>query len=166
MNSATTTHLSRRTRLRGEDGQSLVEFALLLPILLLLILGMLEFGKAFNYWNDANQIAGEGARFAAVNRNPGSTTNQTLQQWLKAQGTTAELRGEVAAGVRSTPGAKVCIEYPNGSKTVGSPVKVTVSADYNWLPFVKERGGLSDVTIEGSATMRIEVPQTLPAGCS
>ena len=52
----------------------MVEMALVMPILLFLALGIVDFGRAINYWNDVNQIAADGARFAAVNKNPGTTT--------------------------------------------------------------------------------------------
>ena len=51
---------------RGEKGQTLVEFALLLPILLLLVIGMLEFGRVLNAWLIVNNGAREGARYATV----------------------------------------------------------------------------------------------------
>ena len=65
-----------------ESGQGLTELALVLPVLLLLILGMVDFGKAVNYWIDETHLSNEGARFAAVNSNPGSGAGQTLQQYL------------------------------------------------------------------------------------
>ena len=57
-------------RVRDEEGVALVEFALVLPMLVMLLFGMLEFGRAINYWLDANHLANEGVRFAVVNRNP------------------------------------------------------------------------------------------------
>jgi hypothetical protein len=58
-----------RTRtIRGrEDGASLVEFALLMPLLILLVLGIVEFGWLFSQNNDVKHGAREGARAAAVN---------------------------------------------------------------------------------------------------
>jgi Flp pilus assembly protein TadG len=61
----------RRTRiLRREEGQATVEFAIVIPLLLLLVVGIFEFGKAFNYWIDLNHLANEGARWAAVDKVP------------------------------------------------------------------------------------------------
>ena len=40
------------------------------PIFMLVLFGMVEFGRGFNYWNDATHISAEGARFAVVNRKP------------------------------------------------------------------------------------------------
>ena len=56
-----------RRRLRGERGQAAVEFAMVVPLLCLIIIGILHFGKVMNYWLDLNHVASEGARKAAVN---------------------------------------------------------------------------------------------------
>ncbi len=50
-----------------ERGAALVEFAVLAPMLLLLALGMVEFGWLFGQFNDVRHGAREGARYAAVN---------------------------------------------------------------------------------------------------
>jgi Flp pilus assembly protein TadG len=150
-----------------ESGQALVEFALVLPLLLLLLFGMLDFGKAFNYWIDETHLANEGARFAVVNSNPGTGT---LQAWILSQTDTAELRN---GGSSSLPNpARVCIAFPTNPATgtagqVGDPVQVTVAAGYNWLPFVRNAIGLTSVTVTGSATMRLEAkPTNYGAGCT
>jgi Flp pilus assembly protein TadG len=52
---------------RRDRGAQLVEFALLLPLLLLLILGMVEFGFLFGEFNETRHGVHEGARLAAVN---------------------------------------------------------------------------------------------------
>ena len=51
---------------RQEKGQSLVEFALLLPVFLLILVGIAEFGRAWMIKNMLTGAAREGARFAAV----------------------------------------------------------------------------------------------------
>jgi Flp pilus assembly protein TadG len=148
------------TKFGPEDGASLVEFALVLPVLALLLFGMLDFGKAFNYWIDETHLANEGARWAVVNRNPGGGS---LQQYLVDQATTDELRNGGTASIASP--AEVCISFPNGTSNVGDPVLVTVSATYNWLPVI----GLdtAQTTITGSSHMRLEaLPTNYSAGCS
>jgi Flp pilus assembly protein TadG len=141
---------------------ALVEFALVLPLLLVLLLGMLDFGKAFNYWIDQTHLANEGARWAAVNKNPGSGT---LQEYVRSQANTAELRD---GGTASVPGPiEICISFPNGTSQVGDPVRVTASASYNWLPFLGDQVGITSTSISASATMRLEaVPSVYSAGCS
>lgn len=49
-----------------ERGASLVEFALIAPFLLLLLLGIVEFGYLFGQYNEVRHAAREGARYAAV----------------------------------------------------------------------------------------------------
>jgi Flp pilus assembly protein TadG len=145
-----------------EAGVALVEFALVLPLLLILLLGMLDFGKAFNYWNDTTHLANEGARWAVVNKNPGGGT---LQQYIQQQADTPELRN---GGTSSVPGPlQVCISFPNGTANVGDPVHVTASLTYNWLPYLGTRLGITQTAITGSSTMRLEAqPTNYGAGCS
>lgn len=57
----------KRWKLRkDENGQSLVEFALVVPVLLLFLLGIVEFGWLFNAKISLTSAAREGARVAAV----------------------------------------------------------------------------------------------------
>jgi hypothetical protein len=51
---------------RSEAGQSLVEFALVLPVLLLILLGIIQFGAVFNSLITLNAAAREGARLMAA----------------------------------------------------------------------------------------------------
>jgi hypothetical protein len=147
---------------RCEAGVALVEFALVLPLLLVILFGMLDFGKAFNYWIDETHLANEGARWAVVNKNPGGGT---LQEYIQQQADTPELRN---GGTSSVPGPlQICISFPNGSANVGDPVHVTASSTYNWLPLIGNRIGITQTTITGSATMRLEaIPTNYGAGCS
>lgn len=149
---------------RPEDGVALVEFALVAPLLLVILFGMLDFGRTFNYWIDATHLANEGARWAVVNKNPASSG--TLQNYIQQQADTDELRNGGSSAVPSA--LQVCITFPNGA-TVGNPVRVTASLTYNWLPFLSEQalGGLTSTTVSSSSTMRLEAPPTAySAGCS
>src|ERR671924_1310118 len=104
-------------RARSEEGVALVEFALILPILVLLLFGMLDFGKAYNYWIDETHLAAVGARYAAVNKNPGAAGGVTLQSWIASQANTSELRN---GGTGSVPSAiSVCIDFPSGTSSLG-----------------------------------------------
>jgi Flp pilus assembly protein TadG len=150
----------RRVR-SNEDGSAITEFALIAPILFLLLFGMLDFGKAFNYWIDGTHLANEGARFAVVDRNPGAGS---LQEYIREQANTPELR---EGGASVSGPLQVCISFPNGSAEVGDPVHVTATATYNWLPFLGSELGLTQTTLAGSATMRLEaIPTEYAAGCS
>ncbi|MFV9510501.1 TadE/TadG family type IV pilus assembly protein [Tepidibacillus sp. LV47] len=54
------------SRLKGEQGQSLVEFALVTPILLLLLLGIIEFGHIFYSYLMIENASRDGARYGSV----------------------------------------------------------------------------------------------------
>lgn len=52
----------------GRRGQSLVEFALLLPVLLVILFGLLDFGRAVFAYNAVSEAARNGSRVAIVNQ--------------------------------------------------------------------------------------------------
>ena len=148
---------NRRPATRDERGAVAVEFAIILPLLLALFLVIVDFGRAFNEWNDLNQVAGEGARFAAVNRGPDGTSDN-LKEALQAQLDTAELR----EGSSRTAAAEIRICYDDPRP--GQPVKVQIVADYPLLDYIT--GFFNEppkVTIRGSATMRLEAVPTFPS---
>jgi Flp pilus assembly protein TadG len=156
-----------------EEGQALAEFALVLPVLMLIIFGIVEFGRGFNYWNNATQISAEGARFAIVNRKPDPNNIASLQSQLLSQGSTTELRSGGSTEL-PTP-AHVCISFPNGTANVGDPVQVTMTFTYHWLGVLdnvsklidKKKGFTAATTFTSSSTMRLEAPPTnYGAGCA
>jgi hypothetical protein len=152
-------------RIRSESGAAMVEFALVLPLLLLVVLGLTDFGKAFNYWVDETHLANEGARLAAVNCGGTGCPSGNLAQYIQSQGDSNELRSGGSQWL-PTP-ARVCVSFPSGTSNIGDPVQVTVSATYHWLPFVAGDIGLTQANIVGTATMRLEAtPTTYGAGCS
>lgn len=143
---ASGTPASVRSRLRDESGQGVVEFGLVVPLLCVLVLVLVDFGKAMNYWLDLNHVAAEGARKAAVNRFPTAAEYQT---YIRDRLETAELQ---AGGTDSIPtGATIAICLPEGGD-VGDPVTVQVTVDYDWIPFIPS----ADFNIRGTATMRLE----------
>jgi len=155
-----------------ERGAALVEFALVVPILLVLLMAMLDFGKAFNYWIDETQLASSGARWAIVNASPGQcpdgTTPLTLAAYIQCQADTKELRSGGTSSVANP--AKVCISFPpvagHTSPLVGDPVRVTVSVSYKWLPIIGQKISAVATTIKGESTMRLEAPPTYSASCT
>jgi Flp pilus assembly pilin Flp len=154
---------------RDERGVALTEFALILPILLLLLLGMIDFGKAINYWIDETHLANEAARFAVVNKNPGSGAGKTLQQYILDQTDTAELHGDVAGTQQTAHAAAVNICFykdgsPTSSPAVGDTVEVILRYDYKWLKGFPFPGNPS-TTITGKSAMRLEsVPSNYSTG--
>jgi Flp pilus assembly protein TadG len=158
-------------RLRAQRGVALVELAFVLPILMILLLGMLDFGKAFHVQIDETHLANEGARLAAVNFSVAgctqANTNICLAQYIQESADIGELRTGRTGDASSAPNqdaAEVCIFYPTNDFTttrgnIGDPVQVTVSVDYAWLRYVSGRLNIGPTTpITGKASMRLERP--------
>jgi Flp pilus assembly protein TadG len=155
--------VSFRSLITREDGQALAEFALVLPILIIVFIGIIHFGKAFNYWNDATHLTATAARFAAVNRKPDPSSAASLQTQIRAQADTSELRSGGTSSVAAP--ASVCVEFPDGTPDVGHPVKVTMTFAYSWMSLLGLVPGTK--TITSSTVMRLEArPTTYAAGCA
>jgi Flp pilus assembly protein TadG len=61
------THLEKlRALIHGEEGQNLVEFALLLPVLLYILMGIIQFGLIFAVYVTINNAVREGARWGSI----------------------------------------------------------------------------------------------------
>jgi Flp pilus assembly protein TadG len=174
-----------RHRLHAQQGVAMVEMALVMPILLFLVLGIVDFGKAMNYWNNVNQIASDAARFAAVDKNPGDDLSPAItdfRQWVRSQAETGELKDGVLAGGNPaacpdamsetcsqsvTSKLKVCVESPTGQPlTVGNPIRIRVESSYNLIPFLGEQTQFGSVAIKGAAVMRIEQHYTGLTNCT
>ena len=82
-----------RHRAAARRGQGLVEFALALPILLLLLLGLLEFGIAFDHHLTLQYATREGARTGAALANGGGRLGC-------ATGTRLEIDAQIVAAVQ------------------------------------------------------------------
>lgn len=154
-------------RLVGDQGTALVEFVLVLPLLILILFAVIDFGKLFSYWLDESHLAGQGARWAVVNNNPGSGVS--LQQYIKSQAITEEMK---SGGSPSLPAAiEVCISFPTNPETgtaakVGDPVEVKVRSSYHWMSYLAGSLGPSS-TISATTTMRLEqTPTKYSAGCA
>jgi hypothetical protein len=146
----------------SQDGQAVVELALVLPVLLLVLLGIVDFGRAVNYWNDETHLANVAARYAAVGGTGGTcegtdySTGHTLKEYVQCEAgvDSPELKnGSGGTGVQE-PGLEVCVSIPKA--TVGEPVTIRVTAKYSWLPFFKFPKTLSETPLSGNATMRLE----------
>jgi Flp pilus assembly protein TadG len=156
-------HNLRRRLLRQERGVALVEFALVAPVLFLVLFGLLDFGKAINYWNTETQMAAQAARIAAVNGDNtytgacvGGGTKATLTDYIQCQSSTGELRNG-SSGTFGATAAQVCIIPlpPSGGAAagdVGQAIRVTAKTNYSWIPLL----GVAPISITGTATMRIE----------
>jgi hypothetical protein len=170
---------SLKERTNDARGAAMAELALVLPLLLVLLLGLVDFGKAFNEWIDETHLANQGARLAAVNYKPdagypvcpNADPTGGLGCYIQRGAAVNELRSGRKGGSYAPQqlGAKVCISFPDvghATPIVGDPVQVEVSVDYKWLNYVASWLPLATTTIRGSATMRLEaLPKNYSSGC-
>lgn len=128
---------------RDERGQATVELALLLPVLVLLLFGVLEFGRVFNAWIVVTQASREGARVGAAQCAGNAGCGANVEAWVNNS-----LSGLDAAQASwaMTPGP-----YISGNT-------LQVSVDYD-VPIVTPLIGVligNTVTVHGETSMRIE----------
>jgi Flp pilus assembly protein TadG len=129
-----------RSKLLRPDGQAMVEFVIVLPVLVMLLLGIAQFGLAFHNYLSITDATRVGARAAAVKRTSGAC----------AAATTA-IQNTVSAKQWETISSRITCTAPDGTDT-GDPVKVTVKYPYSiGLPGFSASGNLT-----ANATERLE----------
>ena len=116
---------NRYKKFLGERGQTMVEFTIVLPIFLMLVLGICQLGIAFNNYLALTDGVRAGARYGAVLRTSPTHDAQTI---AKVKQSAANLNtSQVAATVTSTWQAgddlTVCATYPYSINLIGLVVK-------------------------------------------
>ena len=105
----------------------MVEFALILIPLLILVVGIIQFGIGLNYWLDMNRLSNQGARWAVVNGYPGC--DDTVSYGLRDDHSSST---SLASGFPAALNPTVDISFPAGANTVGNPVQVKVTSPYSF----------------------------------
>ena len=140
-------------RLRGDSGAELVEFALTFPLLLLVVLGIVDFGLLFQRYEVITNAAREGARIAALpDYQSDLTTNveTRVYQYLDAANMTDGGRSVSVDGPTSVAVGPSCIA--TYSVTVTYPETLSfVSGIIGYFG-----GSLPRTTVSATATMRAE----------
>jgi Flp pilus assembly protein TadG len=72
--------MTSRLDIRNEQGQTLTEFAVVLPVLVLLVFAVIQFGILFNNYVTLTDAVRAGARKAAVSRTDANRVPATLTQ--------------------------------------------------------------------------------------
>jgi Flp pilus assembly protein TadG len=122
-----------RRRDRSEEGASMVEAALILPLLALLLFGLVEFGRAFNAQVTLTHAAREAVREYAINHDPAAAA-------AAAQAASPTL-DSAQLGVATTP----CVG--------GQQTSVTLTYPFNLaIPFL----GSQNINMKGVGVMRCE----------
>jgi Flp pilus assembly protein TadG len=104
-------------RLRDERGATAVEFAFIVPLLLVLVLGIAEFGHAFQVQGTLASAAREGARVMALQNNPAAarTAVRNAAPTLDPAITDAQITitpGACPTTTSGTANVRVTIDYP------------------------------------------------------
>jgi Flp pilus assembly pilin Flp len=133
-----------------DDGAAAVEFALVAGLLILLLLGIMQFGYLFYQWNELTHAAREGARWSALEYPGGSVSTPDTVRFKVAQA--APGLGLADGDIDVTPEAPTIND-------VGDPATVTVRWTVPiWTPVLQNlfnRPG-NEFTLQSTATLRIE----------
>ena len=140
---------------KSHQAQALVEFAFVLPVLMLLTLGMIDLGRAFTFGVSAQQGAREAARYAsrlAVNSSASGVSDTTVLQRLidasspALDGCLPITTSQTCAGATWT---FTLAATPPGSGTSYSSIPVAVANSTN--PYLS--GGQITVTVRGAVAL-------------
>ncbi len=106
----------RRCVREREDGAALVEFAIILPLLLIIVFGIISFGLIFNHKLSLTSGAREAGRFGATLP---VTNFVTMQEWLDEIAARA-VSDAIGSLEPDAPNRMICVAYvhPNGSAPV------------------------------------------------
>ena len=146
--------MAMRTRWRSDEGAQLVEFALVLPLLLLVVLGIAEFGFIFQRYEVLTNAAREGARIAVL---PGYTAADVTTR--VASYVTAG-RVPVEAGNPAVVVEDIAIPVGGGMPALSAKrVTVTYTHTYMFLPNIGAWFGAEYTTVPLVAVseMRTEI---------
>lgn len=141
----------RDRRRRRERGQSLVEFALVIPLFLVLLFGIIDFGLGLKSWIAITNSARESARYAAIGCAGGAIDSTAVIE-----------RAKTTATGLTEDRVNVAVENCDAGSAAESVI-VTVSYDYD---MITPLGGLlgmigsgsvdSTITLTSVADMRME----------
>jgi Flp pilus assembly protein TadG len=139
---------SRHSRLRGDRGQSLAELAIVLPILMAIVIGIFEFGRAWNVRQTVTHAAREAARSAVIRTSTSDAVDDVIDDRLIAAALDPGLATVTVTGMGGLPGTATTIEvsYPYTFSFLG-PVIDLLNGD-------GEIAGT--LTLTSTATMRNE----------
>ena len=132
-----------------QRGAAALEFAIVLPVLLLMLVGIVDFGMVMGAQAQVFNAAREGARAGALTGIEKPVTDAVTSGLSGMAGTTKEVKITC-----TTVDAAACLlTDPNSDK--GSMITVTITYEHTWLsPVVL--GFSPTITLQGKSQMRIE----------
>ena len=152
-----------RGRMPNQRGQSLVEFALILPVFIILVFGIIDFGMGLRAYITVTQATREGARYAAVGNPAGTFTSGGSGDCNGTMSTSTV--GKVCStmnGMNLSNVQSVSVTYPQGNEP-GKPVRVRAQYQYHYITPVKavvnffSGGAMGEtITVTSTTDMRLE----------
>jgi hypothetical protein len=133
-------------RVRGQEGTAALEFAIVLPVLLLLLAGFFDFGWLFYWQHSVTNASRAGARYA-------------VQAKLVGGVPTPYTDAEITTLVKNNYGADLDVAVDRtGGVNPGAPCSVTVTKTMPWffLSFLQGLGVNLPTTVHNKTTMTIE----------
>jgi Flp pilus assembly protein TadG len=145
-------------RWSGESGAELVEFALALPLLLLVVLGIVDFGFLFQRYQVVTNAAREGARVAVLPNYVDADVVTRVDQYLTAGGLTGAHDAPVIAHPAPVVVGDECVAVTS--------VTVTYPETYSFVAGIAAYFGTSGLASRTALTATAEMRNELPAaGC-
>jgi Flp pilus assembly protein TadG len=135
---------ARNRSAHNDRGAAAVEFALVLPILLVLVFGIIDFGRLYFTQITLTDAAREGVRVLALEGASGSG-------YTAAQAAT-DAQTRVLDAVTGVDGT---VTVGTGTCTTGEPVTVTATTDFSFITPLPDLAGLLGITtVTGTGVMR------------
>jgi Flp pilus assembly protein TadG len=138
------------SRARREDGAALVETAFVLPIMLLVSVGIFEFGRAYQTWQVITNATREGARVAVLPEYTDDSVKARVRTYLKDGGLPASIVDDTAktnvditattipvdvGGTVTASAARVVVEYPFEFMVLQPVAQLVVNGSMAGEPF-------------------------------
>jgi len=143
--------MKRPRQLKSEHGAAAVEFALVLPVLALLLFGVIEFGLLMFNKAVLTNAAREGARFGIVSATPRKTDSE-IEDVVKNYAS----NNLITFGTPNDPQLIPPPDHPAG-QNFGDPLTVTVTYQYQFLVIDNLIPTLSGgIQIKSESTMNYE----------
>ncbi len=137
---------------RDDDGQSLVEFALVLPVILLIVTGLFDVGRAIFQENTLAYAAREGTRYAIVHGSGSASPS--------GPGNVEAIVNVVRAAAVGVPSVTVTVTYPDTSCSLPNDrfCRVAVDATAPFVPIPSQYllGGTFRITLRGGSMLVIQ----------
>ena len=148
-----------RGRIRPAAGQALVEFALIAPAFLLLLLIGIDCGRLFFSWIQVNNAAREAAAYGAGNPTDSTGITAHAVQETNAQSQGGEHTLAVASSCSTPSGSTIACSSAGGGSGAGNRITVSVNEPFSFLtPFI-DNFFANNMTLNGSATAAVFVLQ-------